>query len=539
MKRRAAATNDQRRSTPDEGVPVITTRITMMIRAYSGPSCSLFLSVISLGLLLLGLPLTTGFVAVSPVQRQPRSSSLFSPKNKNNKPFVYTKTTPTRSTNSHSPFLLRLRRAEIDLDVTFGSSNTSGLNWEDGEEGDPEYDYQLKRAEHSAKVEELLEIADQDFRQKRREKKWGAFANVTKKEDVQEVVSKEQLAILKENERKAKLASMAGVQYEVLEPREPSYYADDDGNVKVTLGSAKGWFDEMDQELADEWKELTGDSSNTAGELATAANHVHFAKTGKLLSRDALSGVRVGSTGGWSLEVFPGDFVVHRKFGIGRFDRTCLQPKTKLSAKEQEAMEKRRAGLLEEKLKELQAKKIPITPTEIQKVRSTFGTEEDKDIISNPQTTMLEISYTDGIVHVPVDRAYRLSRYRAGDAVKKPRLSRIRGGGWANDRRRVEETTLELAEDVLALYATRETLIRPPFDPSKEDEVKELEKTFAFEPTVDQKKCFEDVENDMVWRNRPMDRVRTRDMPLWLEVYLQATSYTHTRNSFSLSVLFS
>ena len=37
-------------------------------------------------------------------------------------------------------------------------------------------------------------------------------------------------------------------------------------------------------------------------------------------------------------------------------------------------------------------------------------------------------------------------------------------------------------------------------------------KTFTFEPTPDQKKCFEAVENDMVWRSRPMDRLVCGDV---------------------------
>ena len=94
----------------------------------------------------------------------------------------------------------------------------------------------------------------------------------------------------------------------------------------------------------------------------------------------------------------------------------------------------------------------------------------------------------------------------------KPRLSKVRGDQWRSARKKVEETTLELAQDVLALYATRETLARQPFDPALEDEVKEFEETFQFEPTKDQQKCFEDVENDMVWRSRPMDRLVCGDV---------------------------
>ena len=69
-----------------------------------------------------------------------------------------------------------------------------------------------------------------------------------------------------------------------------------------------------------------------------------------------------------------------------------------------------------------------------------------------------------------------------------------------------------MAEDVLALYATRETLSRSPFDPSREGKVRNFSKSFKFEPTPDQKKCFKDVENDMVWRSRPMDRLICGDV---------------------------
>ena len=45
---------------------------------------------------------------------------------------------------------------------------------------------------------------------------------------------------------------------------------------------------------------------------------------GRLTSREQLMGISVGSAGGWSLEVYPGNFVVHRKYGFGRYERTLL-----------------------------------------------------------------------------------------------------------------------------------------------------------------------------------------------------------------------
>ena len=214
----------------------------------------------------------------------------------------------------------------------------------------------------------------------------------------------------------------------------------------------------------------------------------------------------MGSAGGWSLEVFPGDFVVHRKYGIGRYEKTVLNPKNKLSDEEHEAAEERRKEIINDLMKE--GRQLE----EIQRIVETFGTEEDTDPISNPLSTLLEIAYSDAVVHVPIDKAYRLSRYRAGDAAIKPRLSRVKGEAWSKAKRKVEVSTVQMAEDVLALYATRETLSRPPFDPSKEKEVIQFATSFTFEPTPDQKKCFEDVENDMVWRSRPMDRLICGDV---------------------------
>eukprot|EP00977_Amphora_coffeiformis_P000746 scaffold162_cov176-Amphora_coffeaeformis.AAC.6 len=436
-------------------------------------------------------------------------------------PRIPTTTTLPRPSASSSPtggVALHYTKP-VDLDISFGSDESAGVSW-----GDDSADHQDAN-ERAQRVQELLQEADQDFYQQRKNLKWGKFANVTKATDLQSVLEQERAAIAAENERKAQLAAASGIAMQVLEPKESldssrNSVFEENGNVQIASGS-KSWFAEMDEDIQNEWKSLmqgrngasdddsnASDGSSDDDDDNTVLNNTAFDvtmddSTGKMVARDALAGVRVGSAGGWTLEVFPGDFVVHRKFGIGRFERTCLRPKTKLTPEERKARDDRRAEILTEELR----KRKRVTPDQIQEIRSKFGTDEDTDIISNPQTTVLEISYADAVVHVPVDRAYRLSRYRAGDAVVKPKLSRVRGNAWAKAKRQVEENTIQLAQDVLALYTTRETLQRKPFDPSKEDMVKEFEKTFPFEPTPDQVKCFEDCENDMVWRSRPMDRL--------------------------------
>lgn len=82
----------------------------------------------------------------------------------------------------------------------------------------------------------------------------------------------------------------------MLEPEDRRTQAK---NVLLSNTGSKSFFSDVDDELSDEWKELGGASDTTLVD-------------GRVVSRDALQGIRVGSAGGWSLEVFPGDFVVHR-----------------------------------------------------------------------------------------------------------------------------------------------------------------------------------------------------------------------------------
>jgi len=377
-----------------------------------------------------------------------------------------------------------------DMNVVFGS----GADEEDIDT--VEGDRQREQQERMAKIETLLESQEQEFRDERRRKVWGKFSNATTREEVEILEREEALEIAKENDMKASVARDTGVILELLEPKDDRGVYEDPDGLRMSAGSS--WFKDVDEELKQEWTEMGAKGTDT--QLVG----------GKIVSRDALKGVRVGSAGGWTLEVFPGDFVVHRKYGIGRFEKLCLRPKTKLTQEEKAAQEKRRVEIITSELRN--GKNKGATQADIQAIRTRLGTDSDTDPISNPQSTVLEIMYADGIVHVPVERAYRLSRYRAGDAVIKPNLSKVRGDSWRNAKKKVEENTLEMAQDVLALYATRETLSRTPFDPSAEAVIKKFEMTFPFEPTPDQKTCFEDVENDMVWRSRPMDRLICGDV---------------------------
>jgi len=377
---------------------------------------------------------------------------------------------------------------------------------EDDEDSD-EYAFRQQEANRQNLIRKAMQDQDLEWKETIKKEKWGNYAGAKTQEDVLQVEKEERDQINKENQVKLRLAKQSGVDMDFLEAKDDDSDAFAPEKKMFNFGkrAKANWFEELENDLDKDWQEQWNNSSSVADVLTKDA------KTGKVMSREKARGIRVGSAGGWSLEVFPGDFVVHRKYGIGRYDQTVVRPKTKLAKEELMLQRDRRYNTTQTWLRE--EKGGQCSPGELQQFQDLFGTQNDTDPISNPQTTVLEIAYQDGIVHVPIDRAYRLSRYRAGDSPLKPKtLSKVRGEQWRNAKRKVQENTLQIAQDVLALYATRETLHRPPFDPSLEDVVQDFSKTFPYTPTEDQVSCFDAVSNDMIWRSRPMDRLICGDV---------------------------
>ena len=90
---------------------------------------------------------------------------------------------------------------------------------------------------------------------------------------------------------------------------------------------------------------------------------------------------------------------LYRKYGIRRFEKTVLRPKSKLTPEEKEAAEERRKEIIKGLMKQgLQIDKIQ---TRVKKL----GTNKGDDPISNQLATLLEIAYANTVVHVPIKRS--------------------------------------------------------------------------------------------------------------------------------------
>ncbi|MFM6756621.1 MAG: transcription-repair coupling factor [Dolichospermum sp.] len=151
----------------------------------------------------------------------------------------------------------------------------------------------------------------------------------------------------------------------------------------------------------------------------------------------------------------PGDFVVHRSHGIGKFI----------------------------------------------KLESLTINEETRDY--------LVVQYADGLLRVAADQVGSLSRFRT-NADKPPELHKMTGKAWENTKSKVRKVIKKLAVDLLKLYAARSQQQGFSY-PQDMPWQQEMEDSFPYQPTTDQLKAVQDVKRDME-SERPMDRLVCGDV---------------------------
>ncbi len=152
----------------------------------------------------------------------------------------------------------------------------------------------------------------------------------------------------------------------------------------------------------------------------------------------------------------PGDFVVHKDHGIGRF--TGLRKQT------------------------------------------TEGYEED----------LITIEYAEGDrLHMPSQSIQKLQKYAAGEG-RTPSLDRLGGKSWQRTKQRVRKGIREMAEKLLRLYAERKVSRSFLFT---EDTAlhREFDDFFPYEETPDQTRAIEEIKRHL-HSEKPMDMLLCGDV---------------------------
>ncbi|HEX6220723.1 MAG TPA: transcription-repair coupling factor [Acidimicrobiia bacterium] len=161
------------------------------------------------------------------------------------------------------------------------------------------------------------------------------------------------------------------------------------------------------------------------------------------------SGRARSQTGQQYRDLTEGDYVVHYQHGIGRFE-----------------------GLVS---------------------RTMVGTERDYLVVAYAGSDKL---------YVPVEQLAAVKRYTGGEA---PRVSRMGGKDWSEQKARVRREVAAVAAQVVELHRKRALAEGHAYDPDSPWQ-RELESSFPFEETHDQQRAISEVKTDME-ADKPMDRL--------------------------------
>ncbi len=112
-------------------------------------------------------------------------------------------------------------------------------------------------------------------------------------------------------------------------------------------------------------------------------------------------------------------------------------------------------------------------------------------------------------LYVPVEQIDQVQRY-IGSEDKEPKVYHLGGNEWNRVKQKVSKSVHDIAEDLVKLYAARESAPGHGFAVDTPWQ-KDFDSLFPYEETPDQLRCIEDIRIDME-KPRPMDRLLCGDV---------------------------
>lgn len=134
-----------------------------------------------------------------------------------------------------------------------------------------------------------------------------------------------------------------------------------------------------------------------------------------------------------------------------------------------------------------------------------------KMTVDNISKDYLKIQYRDSdVLYVPVEQLNLLYKYGGKGEDKTVKLNRLGTQEWTRAKRKVKDSTDELAKELIKLYAKREEAAGFAFSEDTPWQ-REFEDTFRYSETADQLRSIEEVKADME-KPTPMDRLLCGDV---------------------------
>ena len=134
-----------------------------------------------------------------------------------------------------------------------------------------------------------------------------------------------------------------------------------------------------------------------------------------------------------------------------------------------------------------------------------------KTIIKNGlKKDYLTITYRDNDkLYIPVEKLDLITKYSSKDGVI-PKLNKLGSHEWQKTKAKARKHAEDIAEDLLKMYAIRESKKGYAFAKDTEEQI-EFEKEFEYEETLDQLRVTEEIKKDME-SDKPMDRLLCGDV---------------------------
>ena len=134
-----------------------------------------------------------------------------------------------------------------------------------------------------------------------------------------------------------------------------------------------------------------------------------------------------------------------------------------------------------------------------------------KTIVKNGlKKDYLTITYRDNDkLYIPVEKLDLITKYSSGDA-SIPKLNKLGSHEWQKTKAKARKHAEDIAEDLLKMYAIRESKKGFAFDKDGKEQI-EFEKEFDHTETPDQLRVTEEIKKDME-SDKPMDRLLCGDV---------------------------
>jgi len=110
---------------------------------------------------------------------------------------------------------------------------------------------------------------------------------------------------------------------------------------------------------------------------------------------------------------------------------------------------------------------------------------------------------------IPVTQLNLIQKYVASES-KTPKINKLGGSEWAKTKRKVTAKIEDIADDLILLYAKRESEKGYAFQPDDAYQ-KEFEDAFPYSETDDQLRSTAEIKRDME-KEKPMDRLLVGDV---------------------------